>query len=153
MCCMSVIFSMGAWNYGFRMVNPGPRAVYNAAELCFNINAIDVSKHNIDVGKHWFNGLHGNRDELAIAATNFDLVACAETKVTGRGNVSEFLLMGFKAPTLLLSGARPNRLGMAFLVRFGLSVSRQERFECSCCEFMVAKIPGQLLNNCYLFVV
>ena len=29
---------------------------------------------------------------------------------------------------------------------------RQERSECSCCEFMVAKIPGQRLN-CYLFLV
>ena len=28
-------------------------------------------------------GLHGNRDELAIAATKFGVVACAETKVTG----------------------------------------------------------------------
>ena len=40
---------------------------------------------------------------------------------------------------------------MALFVRSGLSVSRRERFECSCCEFMVAKIPGQRLN-CYLFV-
>ena len=30
------------------------------------------------------NGLHGNRYELAIAATKFDVVVCAETKVTGR---------------------------------------------------------------------
>ena len=41
---------------------------------------------------------------------------------------------------------------MALFVRSCLSVSRRERFECSCCEFMVAKIPGQRLN-CYLFVV
>ena len=73
-------------------------------------------------------------------------------KVTGRRLVSELLLPGFKAPTMLLRGARPNGLGMALFVRSGLSVSRRERFECSCCEFMVAKIPGQLLN-CYLFVV
>ena len=98
------------------------------------------------------NGLHGNRDELAIAATKFDIVACYETKVTGRRHVSELLLPGFKATTLLLRGARPNGLGMALFVRSGISVSRQERFECSCCEFMIAKIPGQLFN-CYLFVV
>ena len=73
------------------------------------------------------NGLHGNRDELAIVVTKFDVVA-------------------------LLRGARPNGLGMALFVRSGLSVSRQERFKCSCCEFMVTKIPGQLLN-CYLLVV
>ena len=101
------------------------------------------------------NGLHGNRDELAIAATKFDVVACAETKVTGRRHVYELLLPGFKAPTLLLRGARPNGLGLALSVRSGLSVSRKERFECSCCEFMVAKIPGQRLNcycSCYLIV-
>ena len=73
-------------------------------------------------------------------------------QVTGRRHVSELLLLGFKASTLLLRGARPNGLGMALFVRSGLSVSRRERFECSCCEFMVAKIPGQRLN-CYLFVV
>ena len=66
--------------------------------------------------------------------------------------MSELLLPGFKAPTLLMRGARPNGLGMALFVRSGLSVSRRERFKCSCCEFMIAKIPGQRLN-CYLFVV
>ena len=97
------------------------------------------------------NGLHGNIDELAIAASKFD-VACANTKVTGRRHLSELLLPGFKGPTLLLRGAHPNGLGMALFVRSGLSVSRRERFECSCCEFMVAKIPGQRLN-CYSFIV
>ena len=76
------------------------------------------------------NGLHGNRAELAIAATKFDVVACAETKVTGRRYLSELLLPSFKAPTLLLRGARPNGLGMTLFVRS----------------------PGQRLN-CYLFVV
>ena len=80
------------------------------------------------------------------------MVTCAETKVTGRKHVSELLLPGFKAPTLLLRDACPNGLGMALFVRSGLSVSRHEKFECSCCEFMVAKIPGQRLN-CYLLVV
>ena len=89
------------------------------------------------------NGLHDNRDELAIAATKFDVFACAETKVTGRRHVSELLLPGSEAPTLLLRGARPNGHGMALFVRSNLSVSRQERFESFCCEFMVAKIPGQ----------
>ena len=60
--------------------------------------------------------------------------------------MSELLLPGFKAPTLLLRGARPNGLGMALFVRSGLSVSRRERFECSCCKFMVAKIPGSTVE-------
>ena len=90
--------------------------------------------------------------ELAIAATKLYVVACAERKVTGRRHVSKLLLPCFKAPTQLLRGACLNGLGMALFVRSGLSVSRQEWFECSCYEFMVAKIPGQRLN-CHLFVV
>ena len=137
MGCKSVLFFYGCLKLRFPdvEVNPGPRVVPQCCRVMFT---------NI-------NGLHGNRDELAIAATKFDVVACAETKVTGRRHVSELLLPGFKAPTMLLRGARPNGLGMALFVRSGLSVSRRERFECSCCEFMVAKIPGQRLN-CYLFV-
>ena len=132
MGCKSVLFFYGCLKLRFPdvEVNPGPRV----APQCCRVM------------------LHGNRDELAIAATKFDVVACAENKVTGRRHVSELLLPGFKAPTLLLRGARPNGLGMALFIHSGLSVSRRERFECSCCEFMVAKIPGQRLN-CYLFVV
>ena len=59
---------------------------------------------------------------------------------------------GFKTPTLLLSSVRPIGLGMALFVRSSLFVSRRERFECSCCEFMVARIPD-LRFICYLFVV
>ena len=117
-------------------VNPGSRVAPQCCSVMFT---------NI-------NGLHGNRDELAIAATKFDVVAYAETKITGRRHVSKLLLPGFKAPILLLRGARPNGLSMALFVHSGLSDLRQERFECSCCEFMVAKILGPRLN-CYLFVV
>ena len=136
MGCKSVLFFYGCLKLRFLdvEVNPGPRAVPQCCRIMFtNINC-----------------LHGNRHELTIAATKFDVVTA--TKVTGRRHVSELLLPGFKTPTLLLRGARPNGHGVALFVRSGPSVSRQERFECSCCEFMVAKIPGQLLN-CYLFVV
>ena len=116
-------------------VEPCPRAVSQCCKVMFS---------NI-------NSLHGNRDELAFAATKFYVVACAKAKVTGHRHVSELLLPGFKAPSLLFRDACPNGFGMAMFVSSGLSVSRQEKFECSCCEFMVAKIPGQRLN-CYLFV-
>ena len=137
MGCKSVFF-YGCLKLRFQdvEVNPGPMAAHQCCRVMFT---------NI-------NGLYGNRDELAIAATKFDVVACAETKVTGRRHLSELLLAGFKATTLLLRGALPNGLGMALFVRSGLSVSRRERFECNCCEFMVAKIPGQRLN-CYSFFV
>ena len=132
MGCKSVLFFYGCLNLRFPdvEVNPGPRVAHQYCRAMFT---------NI-------NGLHGNRDELAIAAAKFDVVACAETKVTGRRYLSELFLPGFKAPTLLLRGVRPNGLVMALFVRSGLSVSRRERLECSCCEFMVAKIPGQRLN-------
>ena len=138
MGCKSVLFFYGCPKQCFPdvEVNPGPRVAHQCCRVMFT---------NI-------NGLHGKRDELAIAATKFDVVACAKTKVTGRRHLSELLLPGFKAPTLLLRGARPNEFGMALFIRSSLSVSRSERFKCSCCEFMVAKIPGQQLN-CYLFVV
>ena len=138
MGCKSVLFFYGCLKLRFPdvEVNPGPRVAPQCCRVMFT---------NI-------NGLHGNRDELAIAATKFDVVACAETKVTGRRHLSELLSPGLKATTLLLRGARPNGLGRALIVHSGLSVSRRERFECFYCEFMVAKIPGQRLN-CYMFVV
>ena len=138
MGCKSVLFFYGCLKLRFPdvEVNPGPRAVPQCCRVMFS---------NI-------NGLHSNIDELAIAATKVDVVACAETNVNGRRHVSEMILSGFNAPTLLLSGARPNGHGLALFVRFDLSVSRQERFECSCCEFVVAKIPSQRLNY-YLMVV
>ena len=43
--------------------------------LGWRLNAAEFMFTNI-------NGLHGNRDPLAIAATKFDVLSCAETKVT-----------------------------------------------------------------------
>ena len=93
-------------------VNPGPRAAPQCCRVMFT---------NI-------NGLHGNRYELAIAATEFDVVACAETKVTGRKHVSRLLLPGFKAPTLLLRGARLNGLGMALFWSFCFAAGKVRVF-------------------------
>ena len=86
-------------------VNPGPRAVPNAS----NVNC-----------------LHGNRDKLGIAATKFDVAACAETKVTGRRHVSDLLFPSYEAPTLLLRGARLYGLDMALFVSSNLSVCNRK---------------------------
>ena len=59
------------------------------------------------------NGLHGNLRELVIAASRFDIVACAVTKVTQRRHVAELRLPGFSAPIVLLRGSRPDGLGLA----------------------------------------
>ena len=42
----------------------------------------------------------GNLSELAVAASRFDIIACAETKVTRMQHVSELRLPGFSAPIL-----------------------------------------------------
>ena len=99
MGCKSVLFFYGCLKLRFPdvEVNPGPRVEHQCCRVMFT---------NI-------NGLHGHRDELAIAATKFDVAACTETKVTGRRHLSEQIFPGFKAPTLLLRGARPNELGIA----------------------------------------
>lgn len=117
--------------------NPGPRAT--PRQKC------KVLFSNI-------NGLHGNLAELAVAATEVDVVACAETKVSARRHLAELALPGFLSPVLLLRGDRPNGLGMAIYVRTGFSVIRQSKFECACCEFMVVKVAGRRLNFYLVFV-
>ena len=109
MVCVSVLFFYECLKLWFPDVeiNPGPRAVPQCCRVMFS---------NI-------NGLHGNRDELAIAATKFDVVACTETMVTGRRHVSQLPLPGFRAPTLLLRSSRPNSIGMALFVHSDLTVS------------------------------
>ena len=66
MGCKCVLFFYGCLKLRFPdiEVNPGPRMALQCCRVMFT---------NI-------NGLHGNRDELSIAATKFDVVA--ETKVT-----------------------------------------------------------------------
>ena len=41
------------------------------------------------------NGLNGNLEDLAVAASGLDIVVCAETKVSGRRPVAELLILGF----------------------------------------------------------
>ena len=117
--------------------NPGPSTVpRDKCEIMFS---------NI-------NGIHGNPEDLAVAASGLDFVVFSETKVYGCRHVTELLIPGFSFPTILLRGDRPNGLGLALYARSGLSVFRQCRFEWACCEFMVFKLSGRLLNF-YLFFV
>ena len=128
--CNSILLFYGCLKLRFPdvEVNPVPKAVPQCCRVMFS---------NI-------NGVHGNRDELAITATKFDVVAslaCAETKVYGLRHLSE-LILPFKVPTLLLRGGRPVGLSMcrmALFARSSLSILRQERSEFSFCEFMVTE--------------
>ena len=97
-------------------------------------------------------GLHGNLKELAVASSRYDILLCAETQATTRRHSSELLLPGFAKPALISRGGRPNGLGFALYVREGFPASRVPKAECSCCEFMVAKVVGSR-QNFYLFGV
>ena len=77
MGCKSVLFFYRSLKLRFQdvEVNSGPRAVPQCCRyMVSNIN-----------------GLHSNRAELAIASIKFDVVVCAETKITGHRHVSECL--------------------------------------------------------------
>ena len=63
MGCKSVLYGCLKLRFPDVEVNPGPRV----APQCFRVMFTNI------------NGLHGTRDELAIAATKFDVVACAES--------------------------------------------------------------------------
>ena len=116
--------------------NPGPRPRNSCRVMFTNIN-----------------GLHGNLDELAVASSSgFDVVVCAEAKVTGRRHAAELKLPGFVSPSLLLRGARPNGMSMALYVKEGFQAARRPQYECTCCEFMVVRIAGKRLNM-YMFFV
>ena len=91
------------------------------------------------------NGLHYNITELGVAAVGFDLLFCVETKLTLHRHVSELIYS-------LLRGTRPNCMGLAMYVRDGVAVTRMSSYECSCCEFMVARVCGQRLTF-YIFCV
>ena len=66
------------------------------------------------------NGLHGNLDVLAVAASHLDIVFCCETKATRRRHAAELLLPGYCG------------LGMVMYSRSGLAVSQFFMLECDC---------------------
>ena len=82
--------------------NPGPSTVpRDKCEIMFS---------NI-------NGIHGNTEDLVVAASGLDFVVCSVTKVYGCRHVTELLIPGFSFPTILLRGDRPNGLGLALYAR------------------------------------
>ena len=111
-------------------LNPGPRQAPAKTRVMFT---------NI-------NGLFGNIKDLAVASTRYDVIMCAETKVTSYRNVAEVMLPRFIKPVQILRGNRPNGLGLALYVREGISVTRFAQYECNCCEMMVTRICGSRMN-------
>ena len=97
-------------------------------------------------------GLHGNLRELSVAAQSYDLVLCSETLVSERRHVAELAIPHFGSPLLNLRKPRAGVLGQVAYVRDGLVCTRQKRFECGCCEYMVLKVCGSH-RNFYVFNV
>ena len=116
-------------------LNPGPRG--GASRSCRVLYA------NI-------RGLHGNLRDLSVASSTYDVLLCAETLVSNRRHMSELQIPDFGRPVLKLRDAFPGSRGLVAYVRDGFVVSRQNRFECSCCEMLVLRVCGSTCNF-YLF--
>ena len=68
-------------------------------------------------------GLHSNWDELAVAGSDYDVLVCAESKVSDRRHLSELLIPGFGCPKQRLWNSTPSAKGMAPYVREGCRAS------------------------------
>ena len=117
-------------------LNPGPRNTPVRTRVLFN---------NI-------NGLSCNIKDLAVASTRYDILLCAETKVSSYRNIAELRIPKFNKPVQILRGARPNGLGLALYVRDGVSITRMLQYECRCCEMMVVRLCSTR-QNFYLICV
>ena len=95
-------------------------------------------------------GLSGNLSDLAVASSQYDILLCSETLVSGLCHVSELLVPGFGRPVLSCRGKLPRALGMAAYVRDGYGAFRQPKFKCGCCEMQVVRVCD-LRQNFYVY--
>ena len=61
----------------------------------------------------------GNRSDLTVASSQYDILLCSETLVSDMSHVSEVLVPGFCRPVLLCRGKMPRARGMVAFVRVG----------------------------------
>ena len=89
--------------------NPGPRRpVPDVCRiLCSNVR-----------------GLAGNLSDLTVASSQYDILLCSETLVSGVRHVSEVLVPGFCRPVLLCRGKMHRARGMAAYARDGYGAFR-----------------------------
>ena len=95
-------------------------------------------------------GLAGNRSDLTVASSQYDILLCSETLVSDMSYVSEMLVPGFCRTVLLCRGKMPRARGMAAYVRDGYGAFRQPKFECGCCEMLVFRVCG-VRQNLYVY--
>ena len=94
-------------------------------------------------------GLAGNRCNLTVASSQYDILLCSEILVSHMRHVSEILVPGFGHP-VLCRGKMPRARGMAAYIRDGYGAFRQPKFECGCCELVVFMVCG-VRQNLYAF--
>ena len=79
-------------------------------------------------------GLHANFDGLAVAGSDYDVLVCAEPKVSDCRHLSELRIPAFGCPQQRLRNYSPRAQGMALYVR--------ERF----CSFQQSKLESSFMN-------
>ena len=88
--------------------------------------------------------------DVTVASSQYDLLLCSETLVSGRRHISEFLVPGFGLPVLLCRDGMPRARAIAAYVRDGCGAFRQLKFECGCCKMLVFRVCGAR-QNFYVF--
>ena len=96
-------------------------------------------------------GLHANLDELAVAGSDYDVLLCAESKVSDRRHLLEFRIPGFRCPLQTLRNSTPGAQDMALNIREGFRFYRQSKLEYSCHESCLFRICSRI-NNFYVYV-
>ena len=91
-------------------------------------------------------GLHANLNKLAVAGSDYDILVCAESKVSDRRLLSEFRNPGFGYPQQRLRNSFPGAQGKVLYVREGFRSFRKSKLECSCHESRVFRICSKINN-------
>ena len=97
-------------------------------------------------------GLAGNLSDLAMAASQYDILFCSETLVSDSCHVSELLVPGFDHPVLLCLGRMPRTRGIVACVRDGYGALCQPKFKCGCCEMLLFRVCGMRQNLCVQYL-
>ena len=112
--------------------NPGPGYDRNVRDIYSNICR-----------------LHDNLNELAVPRSDYDVMVCAESKVSDRRHLSELRIPLFGCPQQWLRNSTQGAQGMALNVREGFLSLRQSNFLSSCRLSCVFRICSRV-NNIYV---
>ena len=86
-----------------------------------------------------------------MAESDYNVLVCAESKVSDHRYLSELRIPGFGCPQQKLRNSTPGAQGMALYVREGFSSFRHSKLECPCHEFGVFRIRSKI-NNFHVYM-